>query len=77
MDTDSLAAGFELTTEGIVLGSFYGLITEGISVQVKTENVNGDVRLYLKNGNEVWHGVELTSTSPKQTIQGDYKVFSF
>jgi hypothetical protein len=77
LDTDSLAVGFQLTTEGIVLGIFYGLLKEGVDVEVKTANVNGNSRLYLKNGNELWHHVDLASTSPKDTVFGDYKIRSF
>jgi hypothetical protein len=74
IDTDSFAVGFELTAEGIVLGTFYGSIKEGVSVEVKTDNINGKSELYLRNGNEVWHRVDLASKNPKETIEGDYKL---
>lgn len=57
-----------------MLGTFYGSIKEGVSVEVKTENVNGNSELFLKNGNELWHRVDLVSKSPKETAEGDYKV---
>jgi hypothetical protein len=47
-------AGFELIADGAVLGTFYGTLYDGIAVEVQTENVNGRVRMYLRNGNEVW-----------------------
>jgi hypothetical protein len=77
LDPNSFAVGYQLITEGVALGIFYGDIKEGVSVEVKTDNVNGKSELYLKNGNEVWHRVDLVSTSPKETVEGSYKVFSF
>jgi hypothetical protein len=77
LDPNSLAVGYQLIIEGVALGIFYGDIKEGVSVEVKTDNVNGKSELYLKNGNEVWHRVDLVSTSPKKTVEGSYKVLSF
>jgi hypothetical protein len=69
-------AGFELIAGGAVLGTFYGTLYDGIAVEVQTEDVNGRVRMYLQNGNEVWQRVDLVRNSPNGTTREDYPVIT-
>ncbi|CZT22659.1 uncharacterized protein RCC_08364 [Ramularia collo-cygni] len=76
IDPDSFAIGLTLTTEGVILGTFYGSLRDTITIEVKTENISGNTKFFLRNGNEVWHAVNLTSSSPKATLDEVYKVFA-
>jgi hypothetical protein len=67
-------AGFELIAAGAVLGTFYGAVHDGIVVEVQTENVSGRVKLYLRDGSEVWQRVDLVRKNPGGTIREDYLV---
>lgn len=44
---------------GITIGSFGGNLKDGLGISVNLIAIKGKIRLYLKNGNEVWINISL------------------
>jgi hypothetical protein len=47
---------------GISLGSFNGNLKDGLVIKVDLFMVKGEVRFFMRNGNEVWVGLKLSVT---------------
>ncbi|POR33752.1 Uncharacterized protein TPAR_06081 [Tolypocladium paradoxum] len=54
VDTTTWEAGISVTVAGINLGTIYGNLKDGIGIKVDLFVAKGELRFYLKNGNEVW-----------------------
>ncbi|KAL2153772.1 hypothetical protein VTH82DRAFT_4927 [Thermothelomyces myriococcoides] len=61
VDTDTLGIGVSLSILGISIGTFHGNLKDGLGVDVNLFAVQGSLKFYLKNGNEVWLGGNLSS----------------
>jgi hypothetical protein len=50
--------GFEITVTisllGIDLGTFNGNLKDGLAVNINLLAAKGEIKFYLKNGNELW-----------------------
>jgi hypothetical protein len=58
VDAQTWDAGVEISVLGIKLGTFYGNLQQGLSVNVDILLTNGQIKLYLK-GTQVWINVNL------------------
>ena len=47
---------------GISLGSFNGNLKDGLVIKVDLFMVKGEVRFFMRNGNQVWVGLKLSVT---------------
>jgi len=61
---------------GINLGTFHGNLKDGIGIKVDLFLVVGDIRLSLKNGNEVWVYLAL-KVKFDGSFNGDYKIIYY
>lgn len=60
INTSTFAISVNISILGIDLGGFDGNLVDGLIIKVDLTAVKGEVRFYLKNGNEVWVGVKLS-----------------
>lgn len=60
VNTSTFAISVNVSILGINLGGFNGNLKDGLIIKVDLVAVKGEVRLYLKNGNEVWIGLKLS-----------------
>lgn len=60
---------------GISLGNLYGQLQDGVGVKVDLLVVKGEIKFYLKNGNELWTYLDI-SISFDGSYNGDYKIVS-
>ncbi|KAL8699576.1 MAG: hypothetical protein Q9201_005923 [Fulgogasparrea decipioides] len=75
VDTDRLEIGVNVSVLGISLGTLYGNLQEGVGVDVDLFLAKGEIKFYLKNGNEVWVHLGLQVTFDG-SYEGDYKIIS-
>jgi hypothetical protein len=61
---------------GELTGCIYGNLKDGFETNVGSAGGTSTVRLYLKNGNEVWVGADVKSKTEGQEFSGDYKIIS-
>jgi hypothetical protein len=52
--------GVYVSVANINLGVFYGNLKDGVKVNMNLDGSKGNVRFYLKYGNEVWTGVDVS-----------------
>ncbi|EAW16212.1 uncharacterized protein NFIA_055610 [Aspergillus fischeri NRRL 181] len=67
VDTSTYEASISVAVIGINIGTLTGNLQDGITLKVNLIAVKGELRFYLKNGNEVWLHVDL-----KVLFDGDY-----
>lgn len=60
INTSTFAISVNISILGIDLGGFDGNLVDGLIIKVDLTAVKGEVKFYLKNGNEVWVGVKLS-----------------
>lgn len=60
VNTSTLAISANVSILGINLGSFNGNLKDGLVIKVDLVAVKGEVRLFLKNGNELWIALKLS-----------------
>ncbi len=75
VDTDTFEIGVSVTVVGVNVGNVYGNLKEGIVLKIDLFVVKGEIRFYLKNGNEVWIGLDIKVTFDG-SFSGDYKIIS-
>lgn len=61
---------------GINLGNIYGNLKDGVGLKVDLFVVSGEIKFYLKNGNELWVHLDLKVKFDGH-YEGDYKILSF
>lgn len=59
VNTIKYTISVDITILGISLGGFHGDLKKGLSIKVNLVAVSGEVKFYLRNGNEVWVWLEL------------------
>ncbi|KAI1132447.1 hypothetical protein F5Y10DRAFT_261156 [Nemania abortiva] len=76
IDTSTLEIEINAIVMGITLGTVYGNLNDGVVIKVNLIAVKGEIRFFLKNGNELWVGLHLEVIFDG-TYEGDYKIFSW
>ncbi|KAL6832277.1 hypothetical protein V8C40DRAFT_284188 [Trichoderma camerunense] len=76
IDTDTFEIGVTVSVAGITVGNIFGNLKDGVGLKIDLFVAKGEIRLYLKNGNEVWVHYDL-KISFDGSYQGDAKIFSF
>ncbi|KAJ1325307.1 hypothetical protein MN608_10019 [Microdochium nivale] len=76
LDTNTLEVGLSISVAGISLGNIYGNLKDGVGVKVNLLVAKGEIRFYLKNGNELWVHLEIKIIFDG-SYNGDYKIISF
>ncbi|KAM0635675.1 hypothetical protein ACHAPW_001340 [Verticillium nonalfalfae] len=76
IDTDTFEIGISVSILGINVGNIYGNLKDGVGLNIDLFLAEGSIKLYLKNGNEVWINVDV-SVKFDGSFQGDYKIISF
>lgn len=61
---------------GIDLGTIHGNLKDGVVLKVNIFVAKGEIRFYLKNGNELWVSLSL-KIKFDGSFEGDYKIISF
>ncbi|GIJ91918.1 hypothetical protein Asppvi_010893 [Aspergillus pseudoviridinutans] len=59
VDTTTYEASVSVSVIGINIGTLSGNLQDGITLKVNLIAAKGELRFYLKNGNEVWLHVDL------------------
>ncbi|KAL4728763.1 hypothetical protein ACLX1H_003162 [Fusarium chlamydosporum] len=54
LDTDTYEIGVSISIVGINVGNIFGNLKDGVGLKVDLFVAKGEVKLYLKNGNELW-----------------------
>ncbi|KAF4269338.1 hypothetical protein KXW98_002700 [Aspergillus fumigatus] len=67
VDTSTYEASISVSVIGINIGTLSGNLHDGITLKVNLIAVKGELRFYLKNGNELWLHVDL-----KVVFDGSY-----
>jgi hypothetical protein len=63
------------TINGINFGVMNGSLADSICVKINLSTTKGELRVYLKNGNEVWTRVDIAmNVGPR--FEGDYKLIT-
>lgn len=65
-----------ITVLGISLGNIYGSLEKGVGVTIDLYLASGEIKLYLKNGNEVWIHYDVKVKFDGE-YQGDKEIFSW
>jgi hypothetical protein len=60
VNASSLSITVNLAILGISLGSFTGNLKDGLVIKVDLVALEGEVRFFIKNGNQVWVGPKLS-----------------
>ncbi|KAM0184886.1 hypothetical protein ACHAPI_012331 [Fusarium lateritium] len=76
LDTDTYELGVSVSVAGINLGNIFGNLKDGVGIKVNLFIAKGEIRFYLKNGNELWIHLDIKITFDGH-YEGDYKIFSF
>ncbi|KAH1704340.1 hypothetical protein KXX24_007573 [Aspergillus fumigatus] len=67
VDTSTYEASISVSVIGINIGTLSGNLHDGITLKVNLIAVKGELRFYIKNGNELWLHVDL-----KVVFDGSY-----
>jgi len=76
IDPVTLDTSIRLTVLGISLrDSFAGNLKDGINLNINIQMATGAIKLYLKNGNEIWVNLDCKVLFDG-SFTGDYKIIS-
>ncbi|EGX93686.1 hypothetical protein CCM_01955 [Cordyceps militaris CM01] len=75
VDTTNWEIGVTVSIMGIDLGTVYGNLRDGVVLNVDLFLAKGQVRFYLKNGNEVWVHLSVEIRFDGK-FEGDYKIIT-
>jgi hypothetical protein len=64
-----------VTVVGVNVGNVYGNLNDGVVLKINLFVVKGEIKFYLRNGNEVWVHLELKITFDGH-YEGDYKILT-
>ena len=59
VDTTKREAHVEIIVAGITIGTFDFKLKDGLTIKINLLAVTGEIRFYVKNGNELWVHIEL------------------
>ncbi|KAF8538095.1 hypothetical protein BDD12DRAFT_742571, partial [Trichophaea hybrida] len=59
VDTSSFEIGVTISVAGIKIGTFFGNLKVGLVIKIDLFVAQGQIKFYLKNGNEVWVFLEV------------------
>ncbi|KAI1770955.1 hypothetical protein F4818DRAFT_217804 [Hypoxylon cercidicola] len=76
VDTGTLEAVLTLSVLGVNVGTISGNLKDGIGMKINLFVAQGEIKLYLKNGNELWIHLELKILGDG-SYKGDYKIISW
>lgn len=60
---------------GINVGNIFGNLKDGVGVKVDLFLAKGSIKIYLKNGNEVWVHLDI-KVKFDGSFDGDYKILT-
>ncbi|OJJ79505.1 uncharacterized protein ASPGLDRAFT_136626 [Aspergillus glaucus CBS 516.65] len=72
-DCDTFDFGVDQSVMGIYLGAITGNLKDGVAISIDLFQAKGDIRYYLKNGEEVWIRLNV-SIKFDGHFKGDYKL---
>lgn len=75
IDTNTFEVGLSVSVVGINVGNIYGNLKDGVGVKINLIAASGEIRFYLKNGNEVWVHLDVKVVFDGH-YQGDYKILT-
>ena len=75
VDLSTLEIGVSVSVAGVNLGDIYGNLQDGVGVKIDLFVAKGEIKFYLKNGNEIWVHVSVQITFDG-SYEGDYKIVS-
>ncbi|CAH0058548.1 unnamed protein product [Clonostachys solani] len=75
VDTNTFEIGVSVSILGINIGNIFGNLKDGVGVNIDLFLAKGSIKIYLKNGNEVWVRLDV-SVKFDGTFQGDYKIIT-
>jgi hypothetical protein len=64
-----------ISIAGINVGNIYGNLNDGVVLKVNLLVASGEIRFYLKNGNEVWVHLDVKIVFDGN-YEGDYKIIT-
>jgi hypothetical protein len=76
VDTNTFEIGVSISIVGINVGNIFGNLKDGVGLDINLFVAKGSIRLYLKNGNELWVHLDVSVTFDG-SFSGDYKIISF
>ncbi|KAM3081194.1 hypothetical protein ACMFMG_005149 [Clarireedia jacksonii] len=59
VDTNTYEIGVSVSIIGITVGNIYGNLKDGVGLRINLFLVKGELKFYLKNGNELWIRVDI------------------
>ncbi|CAJ0538541.1 Ff.00g066020.m01.CDS01 [Fusarium sp. VM40] len=75
VDTNTFEIGVSISIVGINVGNIFGNLKDGVGLKVNLFVAKGEIRIYLKNGNEIWVHLDIKVTFDG-SFEGDYKILS-
>lgn len=76
IDTNTYEIGVSISVAGINVGNIFGNLKDSVGLKVDLFVAKGEVRLYLKHGNEIWVHLDIKITFDG-TFSGEFKILSF
>ncbi|OBS23070.1 hypothetical protein FPOA_03633 [Fusarium poae] len=76
VNTNTYEIGVSPTINQVNAGNIYGNLKDGVNLKINLFTTKGQLRLYLKNGNELWVHPDIKITFDG-SYEGDYKITSF
>ncbi|KAK7178175.1 hypothetical protein PSPO01_15778 [Paraphaeosphaeria sporulosa] len=76
INTDTFEIRITVNIAGISVGTFVGNLKDGVSVNVNLFVATGELKFYLKNGNELWihYSIKIRFDG---SFEGDKEILSF
>ncbi|OBR01992.1 hypothetical protein CH63R_14564 [Colletotrichum higginsianum IMI 349063] len=75
VDTNTFEVGLTISIVGINVGNIFGNLKDGVGLKINLLAATGEIRLYLKNGNEVWVHLDVKIVFDGH-YEGDYKIIT-
>ncbi|CAG9938631.1 unnamed protein product [Clonostachys rosea f. rosea IK726] len=75
VDTNTFEIGVSVSILGINVGNIFGNLKDGVGVKVDLFLAKGSIKIYLKNGNEVWVHLDI-KVKFDGSFDGDYKILT-
>ncbi|SPJ81873.1 uncharacterized protein FTOL_09278 [Fusarium torulosum] len=76
IDTNTYEIGVSISVAGINVGNIFGNLKDSVGLKVDLFVAKGEIRLYLKHGNEIWVHLDIKITFDG-TFSGEFKILSF
>lgn len=62
---------------GFKVGILEGDLKDGFSLKLKLNKTVGGLKIYIKNGNEIWTRLDLRAAPDNTSHRGDFKLLVF